>query len=500
MTTNSSTRGSLPVAVIGAGPVGLAAAANLALRGEPFAVLEAGASAGASIDAWRHVQLFSPWRYCIDGASRQLLAETGWQAPDDDALPVGGDLIDRYLTPLSQHPAIAPHLRFGARVTAVARHGFDKVRSQARDASPFELRLDNGSALLARAVIDASGTWSTPNPLGVNGLAVAGEVEAGVRIAYGIPDVLGAERGRYAGKRVLVVGSGHSAVNSVLGLLELRAAEPGTSVTWVMRRSPTSRLFGGEGNDALSARGALGTRAREAIESGRIALLAPFRISVLQTGDDGVLVTGDFAGTAHSFGVDEVVVATGFRPDLDMLRELRLALDPALEATQALGPLIDPNVHSCGTVPPHGYRELAHPEPGFFVIGMKSYGRAPTFLMATGFEQARSVVAHLAGDEAAASRVELVLPETGVCGVPSEAASCCGTSTALASASASVSVSNLDLIPVFASATASSCCGGPSSSNADACCALDESAKAAGEAGCGCGVPGATSQVATATA
>ena len=112
---------------------------------------------------------------------------------------------------------------------------------------------------------------------------------------------------------------------------------------------------------------------------------------------------------------DVVVNATGFRPDLGMLREIRLELDDIVEAPRRLAPLIDPNVHSCGTVAPHGFRELTHPETGFFLVGMKSYGRAPTFLLATGYEQVRSVTAWLAGDVDAASNVELVLPATGVC-------------------------------------------------------------------------------------
>jgi hypothetical protein len=125
--------------------------------------------------------------------------------------------------------------------------------------------------------------------------------------------------------------------------------------------------------------------------------------------------------------VDEVVAATGFRPDLDLTRELRLDLDPVTEAPVRLAPLIDPNVHSCGTVPPHGEAELAHPEPGFYAVGMKSYGRAPTFLMLTGYEQVRSVAAFLAGDVEAARRIELVLPETGVCSssLVAEGGSCC---------------------------------------------------------------------------
>ena len=111
-----------------------------------------------------------------------------------------------------------------------------------------------------------------------------------------------------------------------------------------------------------------------------------------------------------------------------MLAELRLGLDPALDCPIALAPLIDPNEHSCGTVRPHGARELAHPEPGFYITGMKAYGRAPTFLTLTGYEQVRSIVACIAGDKEAAERVELVLPETGVCSRSpiAESDGCCG--------------------------------------------------------------------------
>ena len=130
-----------------------------------------------------------------------------------------------------------------------------------------------------------------------------------------------------------------------------------------------------------------------------------------------------------------MIAATGFRPDLSLLAELRLDLDDRVEAPRTLAPLIDPNLHSCGSVPPHGVDELSHPDEGIYVVGMKSYGRAPTFLLRTGYEQVRSVVAALDGDWQAARQVELVLPETGVCssGItpstaePAAGASCCGT-------------------------------------------------------------------------
>lgn len=446
----------LPVAVIGAGPVGLAAAAHLQKYHQPFVVLEAGAEAGAAVRAWGHVRTFSPWRYMVDGAARELLERDGWQSPDADQLPTGHELVDQYVGPLARHSAIAPHVKYGSRVVAVGRKDFDKVRTKGRDQQPFEIRLASGETIEARAVIDASGTWYRPNPAGSGGIAAAGERDRADRVAYGIPDVLLRERARYAGKRVLVVGSGHSAFNVVLDLLKLADEAPETRMTWAMRRESLDTVWGGGGADALEARGALGQRAKRAVESGRIRVLTPFRIRTIVNINDDVRVTGAIRDAAVAVDVDQVIVCTGFRPDLEMLTEVRLGIDPWLECATALGPLIDPNEHSCGTVRPHGARELAHPEKDFYIVGMKSYGRAPTFLLATGYEQARSVVAMLAGDVAAAERVELVLPETGVCSVAG-------------------------------AASGGACCGGPAPEEANACCVDDATAKAEGKGGCGCG-------------
>jgi hypothetical protein len=156
-----------------------------------------------------------------------------------------------------------------------------------------------------------------------------------------------------------------------------------------------------------------------------------FRTAAVHGEGGGGLVLESSDGTRVG-PVDEVLALTGFRPDLSMHAEVRLDLDPVLQAPRALVPLIDPNTHSCGTVYPHGATELAQPEPGVYLVGMKSYGRAPTYLSLTGYEQVRSVVAAIAGDRAAAERVELVLPETGVCSgsgladQPLTTAGCCG--------------------------------------------------------------------------
>jgi glycine/D-amino acid oxidase-like deaminating enzyme len=412
----------LPVVVIGAGPVGLAAAAHLLERGLEPLVLEAGDQIGAAIREWGHVRLFSPWEYDVDAAAARLLEQDGWESPDRTVLPTGDELVESYLAPLAASPQLAPRIQTGTRVLAVSRDGVDKTRTVGREGRPYLIRavLDGQVVdLRAAAVIDASGTWGHSNPLGAAGLPAIGEDQAGPWLVGPLPDVLGADRKRFAGKHTLVVGMGHSAANTLLALVRLREEEPGTEITWVIRGRSPARLYGGGDADGLPARGLLGSTLKAAVASGAVRLIRDFTVSALTPAGDGpgpLTVTGTGRdGEAVSLEVDAVAEATGFRPHLDMLREVRLELDPAVEAPARLAPLIDPNFHSCGTVPPHGASLLAHPDDGFYIAGMKSYGRAPTFLLATGYEQVRSIAAALAGDTAAAERVELHLPETGVC-------------------------------------------------------------------------------------
>ena len=447
------------VAIIGAGPTGLAAAAHALERDLQPIVLEAGPDAGHAVRQWSHVHMFSPWRYNVDTASRRLLETAGWNSPDPDHYPTGGEFAERYLEPLAKRTALAAHIHTDAHVISVARSGFDKVKTAGRDAAPFEIRYQNGkgpSTLLADAVIDASGTWLAPNPAGANGVPALGEAEHATRIAYGMPDVLGA-RARYAGKTVAVLGAGHSAAGTIIDLARLKENEPGTEIIWLLRGEQPEKSFGGGANDQLAARGDLGQQFARIVQQGGARVETGFRLTHV-TDTDGRLRLG--AGSAccgRHVVADELVMATGFRHDLSFLRELRIALDPALECPPALAPLIDPNLHSCGTVRPHGARELAQPEPGFYFAGMKSYGRAPTFLTMTGYEQVRSIVADIAGDREAAERVELILPETGVCSRP-----------------------------VVEDNAATGCCGGPAPAQVDACCMADADAKSEGKTGCGC--------------
>lgn len=451
---------SVPVAVIGGGPVGLAAAAHLVGRGVPVKLYEAGPAIGANIRDWGHVRVFTPW----DPASVELLERQGWTLPSADAFPTGGEIVRDYLEPLAATPEMAAVIETDARVTAMSRLGIDKVVSHGREERPFVLAVKTAEGIrrdLASAVIDASGTWAMPNPLGASGLSADGEAKFADRIAYGIPDVLGRGRSAYAGRTTLMVGAGHSAANALLDLVRLAETEPATRAIWATRSTNLVRIYGGGDADQLPARGELGADTRDLVESGRVPLVADFAILTIREEDGRLMVDGETAEGPRTIGpVDRIVAATGQRPDLSLTRELRLDLDPWLESTKALGPLIDPNEHSCGSVPPHGHRELAHLEPGFYTVGIKSYGRAPTFLLLTGYEQVRSVAAALAGDMAAADNIHLVLPETGVC------------------------VTNVDV----EGSEAAGCCGGPASAEVDACCVADAVAKEEGKKGCSCGV------------
>lgn len=417
---STPTTSDLPVVVIGAGPVGLAAAAHLIEHGLEPLVLEAGREVGAAVRSWQHVRLFSPWEYDVDAAAARLLEPTGWTFPDRDQLPTGAELVDRYLAPLAATPQLASRIRTGARVVAVSRVGVDKTRTVNREGRAYLVRAvvdGRMQDLTAQAVIDASGTWGHPNPLGAAGLAAIGERESSSWLVGPLPDVLGADRARFAGRHTLVVGMGHSAANTLLSLVELQKSEPDTRISWAIRGRSPARLYGGGDADGLPARGLLGSTLKAAVKAGHVELHREVTITDLTPTHEGqVQVSGTGRdGVQLALSVDAIAAATGFRPDLDMLREVRLSLDPAVEAPTRLAPLIDPNFHSCGTVPPHGHRDLAHPDEGFYLAGMKSYGRAPTFLLATGYEQVRSIAAALAGDTEAADAVQLHLPSTGVC-------------------------------------------------------------------------------------
>ncbi len=427
-----------PTLVLGAGPIGLAAAAHLATRGLPFLVLERGEHVGANMSDWGHIRMFSPWQYTIDATAVDLLGDA-WISPNLEDFPTGSDMVEQYLQPLAELSQIAPHLRFGHEVVSIHRAHMGRTMTPNRADSPLIVTAATATGpvqITARAVIDATGTWNHPNPAATTGIRTDSEMAASEYIEYGAPDIAGALRGRYSGRRVAVIGGGHTAQNVLRALAAVRETDPTTDIQWLIRRGSAESLYGSGSADELSQRAALGSAARDLVGSGAVRPHTGFLTHDFDIADGAVRV---HPLDGQSLVVDEVIVATGQRPDHSTTAELQIDVDPVTEATRHLGPLIDPNVHSCATVPPHGHREVGHPEPNFYTVGMKSYGRAPTFLLMTGYEQVRSVVAALDGDMEAADTVDFVLPESGVCGVPTarvivtstgeeviEQAGCCG--------------------------------------------------------------------------
>lgn len=420
----------LPVVIVGAGPQGLAAAAHLVERSEDVIVVERGRAPASAVSEWGHVRLFSAWPELTDAAARRLLDPTGWSAPAS-GYPTGAEWVSDYLAPLAR--SLGDRIRYATTVTGIARQGRDKVVDAGRRSQPFVVHTVDAdgleSRILARAVIDASGTWGLPNPAGADGFPAIGETAAADLISYRIP----ADVSTLAGSHTVIVGAGHSATHAVLRLSELARRSPGTRVTWLLRRGSAANVFGGGLGDELPERAALGSRARRVIDDGVVDLVTGFRVAEFRRTDAGLTIVAEDGREVTDVG--RVFALTGFRPDTAMLRELRIDLDPALEAVAGIASEIDPNVHSCGSVAATGARQLAQPEHGLFIVGAKSYGRAPTFLALTGYEQVRSVAAHLAGDHESAARNELSMPDTGVCGGSGDfddnAGSCCAAPSTL---------------------------------------------------------------------
>ena len=424
---------SFPVAIIGAGPVGLAAAAHLELRSIPFLLFESGSTVASNILSWKHIRVFSPWKYNIDKAARQLLQGSGWESPSDEGLPTGAELFDKYFLPLYQLPFIRSNTFLNAKVIAIGRKNVDKMKTSGRENLPYLIQVlqDNEvKQFEARAVIDATGTWNSPNPIGSGGTYAIGERENRDHIFYGIPDILHQHADRYKNQSVLVVGGGHSSINAILELDKLKDKYPDTQINWVLRKKNIRDVYGGQEDDALEARGALGIKIEALVNADRVNVYTPFQIQQIIKKEGRLTVIGFQNNQKFSLPpVDEIISNTGSRPDFSFIREIRLSIDPSLESVSAIAELIDPNIHSCGTVRPHGEKDLRHPDKDFYIVGSKSYGRAPTFLMATGYEQVRSIVAAIDGDMEAALNVELDLPETGVCSTDigeTSGSACCG--------------------------------------------------------------------------
>jgi thioredoxin reductase len=396
------------LAIIGAGPVGLEAAAAAIARGFDVHVFERG-EVGAHPIAWGHVRMFTPWRMNVGSHSRRLLEQHGWTSPDAETCPKGSELAAQYLEPLAKHSELAPRLHLNTQVVHVSRRGLlkgDAIGAAARREHPFRLLVrDVGgreSYLHAYAVIDASGVYGQPNWAGDGGIPARRELYLAPQMSYRIDDVLDLQRERYAGKRTMVIGAGASAATTVCDLAELASATPGTSALWVTRR-PASALYPPRADDPLEGRRALHARAR-ALAGGadpHVAHIGEAMVEELEFNSathryHAILRIGEQLRREEA---DLVIVNTGFGPDDSLYRELQIHECYTSRAPyQLAAALLGAAAGDCLTTPAFGVDVLANPEPDFYILGHKSYGRNPHFLLETGYQQAAEVVEKLAAD------------------------------------------------------------------------------------------------------
>lgn len=401
------------IAVLGAGPVGLEAALAAAERGADVRVYEREA-AGANVRAWGHVTLFSPFGMNHTPLGRRVLLERGLELPGQGAQLTGREYRARYLLPLAESAPLAGRIETGARVVAVTRDGLlksDAIGEPGRGEAAFRILIERDGAEreeTADAVIDATGSYGNPNWMGAGGAPALGERALRDRIEYGVPDVLGAERARYAGRRVLLVGGGHSAATTAVGLARLAAEAPGTAAVWVTRRGGSEPIRRIE-DDPLPERDALARQANAvAADPGSgVEWRKETRVAELRGDGAGFRVRLASPAGPREERFDRVVAHVGYVPDASLYRELQIhecyaTLGP-MKLSAAILAAAGGGAADCLQLGGFGPDALVNPEPNFFILGMKSYGRNSAFLLRTGYEQVGDVLGLLAGRAAVAT-------------------------------------------------------------------------------------------------
>ncbi len=395
------------IAILGAGPTGLEAALAAAESGHPFTVYEAAPTVAGNVRSWGHVRLFTPWDLNVSPRMRRHLEAAGVEAPSGADCPTGDELARRLLEPIAALPEIAPYLRLGTRVLSVGREGLlkhEEIATAERGRRPFRLLLADGSGPEAAerveradVVIDATGTYGNPNSLGDAGIPAPGEQPLGGEIRRHLPD-LGQEASDWAGRTVLLAGAGHSAQTAVRDLAALAQEAPGTRVIWALR-SPQPGWGTHEG-DPLPDRAALAVEARALAGGASPAVETRHGVVV----ESIARPTGRFQVTQRNGArseegeVDRVQSLNGVNGDHQMYRQLQVH-----ECYATCGPiklsaaLLGAGSSDCLTQTTHGADTLTNPEPGFFILGIKSYGRNNSFLMRIGWDQVGEVFGLLGG-------------------------------------------------------------------------------------------------------
>jgi thioredoxin reductase len=388
------------IAILGAGPIGLEAALAAAEAGGSVLVFERGLP-GAHVRAWGHIRMFSPWRMNVSARALRALAaaDSSFTAPPADECPTGHEFVERYLRPLADLPAVKSILHLHHEVLGVAREGIGKheaIASPSRAAHPFRIlvRDDEGRLAVHHAdvVLDTTGVYGQPQPAGSGGIPAPGEAAAADRIAYGAVDVTGAQREDYLGRRTMVVGGGHTAATAVIDLGKLAAEAANTAVVWVRR---TRRPFANSSADPLAARRALEAEANRLLTAGEpwLSVCDEAEVHAIERRRTALGVTLCTPDETLEVEVERIIAATGFRPDRELSRELEVHECYASAAPMKLGAaLLVDGTADCLSTPAAGIDQLRNPEPNFFIVGAKSYGRMPTFLLRTGLRQVEDVL------------------------------------------------------------------------------------------------------------
>jgi hypothetical protein len=386
------------IAILGAGPTGLEAALTAAEGGFPFTLYEAAPSVAGNVRAWGHVRLFTPWEMNVSPRMRRHLEAAGREVPDGVECPTGRELVERLFEPLAALPEIASNLRLGARVLSVGRQGLlkhEEIATPERGRHPFRILLSDSSGRewteTAEVVFDTTGTWGNPNTLGDGGIPAPGERALGSEIRHDIPD-FSQEAGDWAGKTVLLAGAGHSAQTAARELARLAQEAPGTEVIWVLRHPEPD--WGTHPGDPLPERAGLAAEAAALAEGASPA----FRVQRGAVVEEVSRPNGRFEVVLRNgagperIAVDRILSLTGSVGDHGLYRQLQVH-----ECYATCGPiklsaaLLGAGSSDCLAQTTHGAETLTNPEPGFFILGSKSYGRNNTFLMRVGWEQVGEV-------------------------------------------------------------------------------------------------------------
>jgi thioredoxin reductase len=397
------------IAILGAGPIGLEAALYARTLGWPVTVYERG-RVGEHLHRWGHVGLFSPFGMNVTPLGRAAIRadHPKHDLPADGDCLTGREHLAAYLEPLAQTGPVRECLRTDTQVLQIGRRGFlkeDGLGDARRGQQPFRVLVRDGKGRErveeADVVLDCTGTYGQHRSLGDGGIPAVGEAAAEAHIIYGLADVLGENRATFADRTVLVVGGGYSAATTVCNLAALAEDHADTWVVWLARCSstqPIKRIA----NDPLRQRDRLAVRANTLATraDGNVEFHNQSVIDAVEWAgpDRGFRVTARCAGKPRTWDVDRVVANVGYTPDNRLYRELQVH-----ECYASLGPmslaaaLLKHAGGDCLTVPALGAHTLRNPEPGFFILGAKSYGRDSNFLLRNGFEQVRDVFTLITG-------------------------------------------------------------------------------------------------------